>query len=276
MMRVRMDVDKAGHDHQPGAVDDAVRGAGEMLAEKDDTVVGKGEIDTAAVGVPACGLVPGNHPVSVLDQRRRPLLVLPSRLPCYSEAMATSGPRNLITDVPGILVGQAEDRAAITGTTVVLAEAPAVAAVDVRGGAPGSRETELLGPATLVERVDAIVLSGGSAFGLDAASGVDGLACRTRSRFWRSAQRACRSCRRRSCSTSTFPGRGALDRRAAASPARLRGNRGAGKDFALGNHGAGLGAKAGVLKGGTRQRLVAPRRRHDGRARSSRSIAAAP
>jgi L-aminopeptidase/D-esterase-like protein len=85
--------------------------------------------------------------------------------------MSTSGPRNLITDVPGILVGQAEDRDALTGTTVVLAEAPAVAAVDVRGGAPGSRETELLGPATLVDRVDAIVLSGGSAFGLDAAAG---------------------------------------------------------------------------------------------------------
>src|SRR5271163_2297863 len=86
--------------------------------------------------------------------------------------MAKSGPRNLITDVPGILVGQAEDRVAITGTTVVLAEAPAVAAVDVRGGAPGSRETELLGAANSVYRVDAIVLSGGSAFGLDAAGGV--------------------------------------------------------------------------------------------------------
>ena len=86
--------------------------------------------------------------------------------------MAAAGPRNLITDVPGILVGQAKDHLAFTGTTVVVAEAPAVAAVDVRGGAPGSRETELLGSATLVERVDAIVLSGGSAFGLDAASGV--------------------------------------------------------------------------------------------------------
>src|SRR6202035_4208296 len=90
---------------------------------------------------------------------------------CYIDDMATSGPRNLITDVRGILVGQAEDRDAISGTTVVLAEAPAVAAVDVRGGAPGSRETELLGPANTVYRVDAIVLSGGSAFGLDAAGG---------------------------------------------------------------------------------------------------------
>ena len=86
--------------------------------------------------------------------------------------MIQSGPRNLITDVPGLLVGQAEDEAGITGTTVVLCNTPAAAAVDVRGGAPGSRETELLDPVALVGRVDAIVLSGGSAFGLDAASGV--------------------------------------------------------------------------------------------------------
>ena len=85
---------------------------------------------------------------------------------------ARAGPRNLITDVPGIPVGQAEDQAGISGTTVVLAEMPAVASVDVRGGAPGSRETELLGPGTLVDHIDAVVLSGGSAFGLDAAAGV--------------------------------------------------------------------------------------------------------
>src|SRR6202023_1100995 len=86
--------------------------------------------------------------------------------------MAQAGPRNLITDVGGSLVGQAEDAGGISGTSVVLAEAPAVASVDVRGGAPGSRETELLVPGTLVDRVDAVVLSGGSAFGLDAAAGV--------------------------------------------------------------------------------------------------------
>ena len=86
--------------------------------------------------------------------------------------MAKPGSRNLITDVPGVWVGQAEDRDAVTGTTVLVAEKPAVAAVDVRGGAPGSRETALLDPVATVERVDAVVLSGGSAFGLDAASGV--------------------------------------------------------------------------------------------------------
>src|SRR3989442_7604682 len=97
--------------------------------------------------------------------------------PRWSTEMPQPGPRNLITDVRGLLVGQAEDIAGITSTSVVLCEAPAVAAVDVRGGAPGSRDTELLRSGTLVERIDAIVLSGGSAFGLDAAAGVmEGLA----------------------------------------------------------------------------------------------------
>ena len=170
--------------------------------------------------------------------------------------MAAAGPRNLITDVPGILVGQAEDHDCISGTTVVLAEPAAVAAVDVRGGAPGSRETELLAPETLVDRVDAIVLSGGSAFGLDAASGV---------MEW--LAEAGRGFTIRSATTGSppivvpivpaailfdlgFPGRRgwtgeppfrALGRDAVAAVA---------KDFALGNAGAGLGATAGRLKGG--------------------------
>ena len=84
------------------------------------------------------------------------------------------GPRNLITDVAGIQVGHADDDALISGTTVVLCDEPAVAAVDVRGGAPGTRETDLLRPEMLVKAVDAIVISGGSAYGLDAASGVQG------------------------------------------------------------------------------------------------------
>ena len=80
--------------------------------------------------------------------------------------------QNLITDVPGILVGQAGDLALGSGVTVVLAEEPAVAAVDVRGGGPGTRETDLLAPAATVDRIDAVTLSGGSVYGLDAASGV--------------------------------------------------------------------------------------------------------
>jgi L-aminopeptidase/D-esterase-like protein len=80
--------------------------------------------------------------------------------------------KNSITDVPGIWVGQAQDLDALTGCTVVLCEKGAVGGVDQRGGAPGTRETDLLRPEHLVEKVHAVVLAGGSAFGLDAASGV--------------------------------------------------------------------------------------------------------
>jgi len=79
---------------------------------------------------------------------------------------------NAITDVLGIEVGHYTDRAAATGCTVVVCREGAVAGVDVRGGAPGTRETELLRPGNLVERVHAVLLSGGSAFGLNAAAGV--------------------------------------------------------------------------------------------------------
>ena len=82
------------------------------------------------------------------------------------------GPRNLITDVAGLRVGNASDARVNSGATVLTADAPFVAAVDIRGGAPGTRETDLLAPGRLVSDVDALVLSGGSAFGLDAASGV--------------------------------------------------------------------------------------------------------
>jgi D-aminopeptidase len=79
--------------------------------------------------------------------------------------------RNLITDVPGVTVGHGTDGRLGSGATVVLFDSPAVASIDVRGGGPGTRETALLDPAQTVEGIDAIVLSGGSAFGLDAASG---------------------------------------------------------------------------------------------------------
>jgi D-aminopeptidase len=80
--------------------------------------------------------------------------------------------RNLITDVPGLRVGHAQDARLGSGTTAILFDAPAVASVDLRGGGPGTRETELLNPEATVERIDAIALSGGSAFGLEAAAGV--------------------------------------------------------------------------------------------------------
>src|SRR5580693_8137102 len=139
---------------------------------------------------------------------------------------ARPGPRNLITDVSGIKVGNAADAALQSGVTVVLPDAPTVASVDVRGGAPGTRETDLLDPAARNDRIDAIVLSGGSAFGLDAAAGMMG---------W-------------------LAGRDGIERRWGDTPpyralARVAAD-GAAETFALGNHGAGLGAKAGRLKGG--------------------------
>ena len=160
--------------------------------------------------------------------------------------------RNLITDVPGISVGNAEDHEALTGVTVILPDRRSVCAVDSRGGAPGTRETDALSPACLVDAVDAVVLSGGSVYGLDAASGVTA---------WLGAR-----------------GRGFLVHEAAPRspivPAAILYdlNNGGSKDwggqppyaglgkeacaaavaaeFALGNAGAGLGALAGALKGG--------------------------
>ncbi len=96
------------------------------------------------------------------------------------------GPHNHIVDVGGISVGNAEDIAARTGVTVVLPEARAVAACDVRGGGPGTRATDALDPARLVDEIDAVVLSGVSSGGLEAGPGVARLAlthsCRCRRR----------------------------------------------------------------------------------------------
>ena len=157
--------------------------------------------------------------------------------------------RNLITDIAGVLVGNAEDHEACTGTTVILFEEPAAASVDVRGGAPGTRDTELLSPERTVEKIDAIVLSGGSAFGLDAASGVvSGLSRRGRGFAVR---------------TMTVPivpsailfdllnggdkGWGETPPYRALGLAALDA---AGPDFALGTAGAGAGATTADLKGG--------------------------
>ena len=104
--------------------------------------------------------------------------------------MVRPGARNLITDVAGIRIGQAEDTRVRTGVTVLIADEPAFAVVDARGGAPGTRDADVLNPVNLMGTVDAIVLSGGSAFGLDAPSGVTS--------FLRA--HACRLFRARSCS----------------------------------------------------------------------------
>lgn len=163
--------------------------------------------------------------------------------------MIRAGPRNLITDVPGIRVGNAEEHSHLTGVTVVLPERPAVAAVDVRGGGPGTRETDALQPSALVERVDAIALSGGSAFGLDAASGVSAwLAARGRGFQVGEAR------------VPIVPAailfdllNGAPKDWGHVPPYRglaMKACDAASERFELGNAGAGMGAMAGALKGG--------------------------
>ena len=89
-----------------------------------------------------------------------------------ARASGRTGPLNLITDVEGIKVGQAHDAGVRTGVTVILAEKPATAAVDVRGGGPAGRETDVLRPENLVQEVDAVILSGGSVYGLGSADSV--------------------------------------------------------------------------------------------------------
>ncbi|MBR9844561.1 MAG: peptidase T4, partial [Rhodobacteraceae bacterium] len=84
----------------------------------------------------------------------------------------TPGAKNLITDISGLKVGNASDSHIKTGVTVLTADTPFTAGIHVMGGAPGTRESDLLAPDKTVQQVDALVLSGGSAFGLDAASGV--------------------------------------------------------------------------------------------------------
>ena len=160
------------------------------------------------------------------------------------------GPRNLITDVPGLTVGNAHCARRATGVTVVLPpESGAVAAVDTRGGAPGTRETDLLRASALVERVDALVLSGGSAFGLDAAGGVQTWLAK-RGRGFVAAGK-------------TVPivpqailfdlGNGGDKEWGDLPPYRalaLDACNAAGPAFGLGNAGAGYGALAGEVKGG--------------------------
>jgi D-aminopeptidase len=157
--------------------------------------------------------------------------------------------RNLLTDIPGIRVGHADDVRAASGVTAILFDAPSVTAVDVRGAAPGTRETDLLDPSNTVEAVDAIVLSGGSAFGLDAASGVQA--------FLREAGRGYAVGTAR---VPIVPGAILFDLlnggdkdwgryppyRELAHAASGR----AGADFALGSVGAGLGATTVNFKGG--------------------------
>ncbi len=167
---------------------------------------------------------------------------------------AAPGPRNLITDVPGLKVGQAQDLAARTGVSVILPDDRAVAACDVRGGGPGTRETDALAPENLVEAIDAIVLSGGSVYGLAAGDGVvSWLGARGRGYGLVVREGVPRS--------PVVPGAilydlaNGGDRAWGEDPPYRRLGReavaAAGLEVALGTAGAGYGAMAGSLKGGT-------------------------
>ncbi|HET6467943.1 MAG TPA: P1 family peptidase [Geminicoccaceae bacterium] len=163
--------------------------------------------------------------------------------------MIRPGASNSLTDVPGLLVGSAEDAVARTGVTVVLPDAAAVAAVDVRGGGPGTRETDALAPESLVQEIHGLVLGGGSAFGLDAAGALAG---------WLAARG--RGFKLRDAVVPIVPAAILFDLANGgdkawgdAPPYRalaLRAAEAAGREVAQGNRGAGFGAMAGNLKGG--------------------------
>jgi D-aminopeptidase len=157
--------------------------------------------------------------------------------------------RNLLTDVPGVAVGNADDKRLGSGVTAMVFERPVVAALDVRGGGPGTREAALLEAGATVEHIDALVLSGGSAFGLDAAAGVQAwLAERGRGFAVRSARVPIVSgavifdlLNGGDKAWGRFPPYRELGYAAAAAAAAT---------FALGSSGAGLGATTVDLKGG--------------------------
>jgi D-aminopeptidase len=157
--------------------------------------------------------------------------------------------RNLLTDVPGLKVGHADDAKLASGTTAIVFDEPAVASADMRGGAPGTRETDLLQPEQTVERVDAIVLSGGSAFGLDAPGGVQAWLREQGRGFAVGPVRV-----------PLVPGAILFDllnggdkgwgRHAPYRDLGYAAAAAAGETFALGSHGAGFGATTVNLKGG--------------------------
>ncbi|MVT49273.1 peptidase T4 [Bradyrhizobium yuanmingense] len=158
--------------------------------------------------------------------------------------------KNLLTDIAGIRVGHAEDSKVGSGATAIIFDSPAIAAIDVRGGGPGTREDALLDLANTVERVDAIALSGGSAFGLDTGGGVQA---------WLAEQG--RGHRVREALIPIVPGAILFDLLNGGdkawgrfSPYRDLGYAAAtaatSADFALGSAGAGFGATTATFKGG--------------------------
>ena len=157
--------------------------------------------------------------------------------------------RNLITDVEGVRVGHAEDAGLASGVTAVLFDEPAIASVDVRGGGSGTRETALLDPAQTVEGIDAIVLSGGSAFGLDAASGVQAL-MREKGRGFRVREARVPIVPAAILFDLLNGGDKSWERHPPYRELGYDAARSAGVEFSLGSAGAGLGATTANLKGG--------------------------
>ncbi len=157
--------------------------------------------------------------------------------------MARPGPSNSLSDVRGLSIGCAEDKSALTGVTVIVPDARAVCAVDVRGGGPGTRETDALAPENLVDAIDALVLAGGSVYGLGAADGVvAAMGAEGKGFAMREAPGVPRDLANGGDKAwGDAPPYAALGR--AAYAAR-------GRDVPLGNAGAGMGALAGALKGG--------------------------
>ncbi|SDE59160.1 D-aminopeptidase [Paracoccus isoporae] len=159
-----------------------------------------------------------------------------------------AGHRNLITDVAGLRVGNAEDATLRSGTTVLTADRPFAAAVHVMGGAPGTRDTELLAPDKLVQEIDAIFLSGGSAFGLAAGDGVmEGL--RAAGRGFAVGDMRVPIVPGAIVFDLLNGGEKGWDRNPYPALGRAAWQR-ADADFAIGSAGAGTGAMTGRLKGG--------------------------
>jgi L-aminopeptidase/D-esterase-like protein len=157
--------------------------------------------------------------------------------------------KNLLTDIAGVRVGHADDANLASGVTAIVFDRPAVAAIDVRGGGPGTREDALLDPGNTVERIDAIALAGGSAFGLEAGGGVQA---------WLAEQG--RGFAVRGAVIPIVPGAIMFDllnggdkawgRFAPYRDLGYAAAAAAGPDFAIGSVGAGLGATTANFKGG--------------------------
>src|SRR5215510_2351756 len=157
--------------------------------------------------------------------------------------------KNLLTDIAGVSVGHADDAALASGVTAILFDRPAVASVDVRGGGPGTREDALLDPVSTVDAIDAITLSGGSAFGLDAGGGVQAWLAE-RGRGFRIRDAVIPIVTGAICFDLLNGGNKAWGRFSPYRDLGYAAANAAGGDFALGSAGAGLGATTVNFKGG--------------------------